>query len=69
MLPSFGPPLVGVAVAHEHETYKMILGVRAFGMNWLAFSYAEKIGKLGQISGSHFDNKLSEIGFTIIRGD
>jgi len=66
---SFSPPLVGVAVSLAHETYKMILGARAFGLNWLSFSYAEQIGELGEVSGGRSDNKLSEIGFTAIKGE
>lgn len=65
---SFSPPLVGLGIAPEHETYKMILGARAFGVNWLSLSYAAKVCELGEISGGAYENKLSEVGFTTIKG-
>lgn len=65
---SFTPPLVGLGVAPEHETYKMIVKAQKFGVNWLNFSYAEKVGELGEISGKHSENKLSMVGFTTIKG-
>ena len=65
---SFTPSLVGVAVAPEHETYKMIVGTQAFGMNWLNFSYAEQVGQLGEISGKEQPDKLSAVGLTTVKG-
>jgi flavin reductase (DIM6/NTAB) family NADH-FMN oxidoreductase RutF len=65
---SFTPPLVGLGVAPEHETYKMILKAQKFGVNWLDFSYAEKVGELGEISGKQSQNKLARVGFTTIKG-
>ncbi len=65
---SFNPPMIGVAIAPEHETYRMIMGAGAFGMNWLDFSYAEKVGEIGETSAKEYRNKLSAVGFTTIKG-
>jgi flavin reductase (DIM6/NTAB) family NADH-FMN oxidoreductase RutF len=65
---SFNPPLVGVAIAPEHETHRIILGARAFGINWLGFSHAEQICELGETSAKAHTNKLSAAGFNTIRG-
>jgi flavin reductase (DIM6/NTAB) family NADH-FMN oxidoreductase RutF len=65
---SFNPPLVGVAVAPEHETYRMITGAQAFGLNWLNFSYAGQVGELGETSGKEYGNKLPTVGLTTVRG-
>ena len=62
------PPLTGVAVAPEHETYRMILDSQAFGINWLEYSYAEQVTELGELSGREFANKLSAVRFTSIKG-
>jgi flavin reductase (DIM6/NTAB) family NADH-FMN oxidoreductase RutF len=66
---SFKPPLVGVAVAPEHETYRIITGARAFGMNWLNFSYAAQVGELGETSAKDVKNKLAAAGFTVTKGE
>lgn len=65
---SFNPPLVGVAVAPEHETYRIITGAQAFVMNWLNFSYAAQVGELGETSAKAQPNKLSMVGFTMTKG-
>jgi len=65
---SFNPPLIGVSVAPEHETYKMILEAQAFAINWLEYSYAEQVGELGETSGREYVNKLSTVGLTTIKG-
>jgi flavin reductase (DIM6/NTAB) family NADH-FMN oxidoreductase RutF len=64
---SFNPPLIGVAIAPEHETYRMIMGSRAFGINWLDFSRAEQIGELGETSAKGYTNKLLAVGFKTIK--
>jgi len=61
---SFKPPLVGVAVAPDHETSRLIKGARSFCVNWLDFSHANQIGVLGDISGKGHANKLSIVGLT-----
>jgi flavin reductase (DIM6/NTAB) family NADH-FMN oxidoreductase RutF len=65
---SFNPPLAGVAIAPEHETYGIINGARAFGINWLGFSHARRIGELGQTSAKAYANKLPAAGFKTIKG-
>jgi len=65
---SFNPPLVGAAIAPEHETYRIITGAQAFGINWLDFTYAKQIGELGEISAKEHENKLSAVGLTTIKG-
>lgn len=65
---SFKPPLVGVAIAPEHRTYRMIVGAKSFGVNWLDFSYARQVGELGDESVKDYVNKLSAKGFTTVKG-
>lgn len=65
---SFNPPLVGVAIAPEHETYRIITGARAFGINWLSFSHAGQVCELGETSAKAYTNKLSAAGFKTIKG-
>ena len=65
---SFNPPLVGVAIAPEHESYRIITGAGAFGVNWLTFSYAKQVGELGEISAKDYRNKLSAVGFKTVSG-
>ena len=65
---SFSPPLIEVAVAPKHETYRMILDSHAFGINWLEYSHAEQVTELGELSGREFANKLSAVLLTSIKG-
>lgn len=65
---SFNPPLVGVAIAPEHETYRIIMGARAFGINWLGFSHAGQVCELGETSANAYTNKLLAAGFKTIKG-
>jgi flavin reductase (DIM6/NTAB) family NADH-FMN oxidoreductase RutF len=65
---SFKPPIVGVVVAPEHKTYEMIRGAKAFGVNWLDFSYAKQVGQLGDTSGKDYVNKLSAVGLEVVKG-
>jgi flavin reductase (DIM6/NTAB) family NADH-FMN oxidoreductase RutF len=66
---SFNPPLVGVAIAPEHATYKILIGAQAFGVNWLNFSLAKQVGELGENSGRGVRDKLSAVGLTIVKGN
>jgi flavin reductase (DIM6/NTAB) family NADH-FMN oxidoreductase RutF len=65
---SFKPPLVGVAVAPDHQTHRLIIEAKSFCVNWLDFSHAKQIGGLGDISGSDQVNKLSLVGLTAVKG-
>jgi flavin reductase (DIM6/NTAB) family NADH-FMN oxidoreductase RutF len=64
---SFKPPLIGLAIAPEHETYNMILETRAFAVNWLDYSYADQVGELGEISGKEYGEKLAAVGLTAVK--
>jgi len=66
---SFKPPLIGVAVAPEHNTYEMIVGAKAFGLNWLEFTNAKQVGQLGDISGKDYVDKLSAAGLATVKGE
>lgn len=66
---SFNPVLVGVAIAPEHQTYKMIIGAQAFGINWVNFSEAERVGELGEASAAEYRDKLSAVGFITTKGE
>jgi flavin reductase (DIM6/NTAB) family NADH-FMN oxidoreductase RutF len=46
----------------------MIMGARAFGINWLDFSQAGRIGELGETSAKTYTNKVSAAGFKTIKG-
>jgi flavin reductase (DIM6/NTAB) family NADH-FMN oxidoreductase RutF len=64
---SFKPPLIGIAIAPEHETYKMILKTQAFAINWLDYSHADQVGELGEISGKEYPEKLAAVGLTALK--
>jgi flavin reductase (DIM6/NTAB) family NADH-FMN oxidoreductase RutF len=65
---SFNPPLIGLGIAPEHETYRMVVGSGSFGVNWLDFSYAKQIGALGEESGRNQVNKLAAVGLSTTKG-
>jgi flavin reductase (DIM6/NTAB) family NADH-FMN oxidoreductase RutF len=64
---SFKPPLIGIAIAPEHETYKMILEAQAFSINWLDYSHADQVGELGEISGKEYAEKLAAVELTAVK--
>jgi flavin reductase (DIM6/NTAB) family NADH-FMN oxidoreductase RutF len=65
---SFKPPLIGLAIAPEHETYNMILETQAFAVNWLDYSHADQVGELGEISGKEYAEKLAAVALTAVKG-
>jgi flavin reductase (DIM6/NTAB) family NADH-FMN oxidoreductase RutF len=65
---SFKPPLVGVTISPEHETYKILTQAQAFALNWLDFRYAVKVGVLGETSSKDVKDKISSVGFTVSKG-
>lgn len=65
---SFKPPLIGIAIAPEHETYKMILETQAFAVNWLDYSHADQVGELGETSGKEYAEKLAAVGLRAVKG-
>jgi flavin reductase (DIM6/NTAB) family NADH-FMN oxidoreductase RutF len=64
---SFKPSLIGIAIAPEHETYKMILETQAFSINWLDYSHADQVGELGETSGKEYVEKLDAVGLTAVK--
>jgi flavin reductase (DIM6/NTAB) family NADH-FMN oxidoreductase RutF len=65
---SFQPPLVGVAIAPEHGTYKILVQAQAFGVNFLDFRHAKTVAELGETSSSGLMDKLSKVGFKHSKG-
>jgi len=65
---SFNPPLVGVAVAPEHQTFKMLVDAKTFVINWLEFKYAKEVAQLGEISARGHPNKLAYVGLGTMKG-
>ena len=65
---SFNPPLIGIALAPEHETCKMIKKARGFTVNWLDYSHAREVGELGEISGRDFADKLAAVKLRTVKG-
>lgn len=61
---SFNPPLIGISLSPEHETYRMIMEARAFAVNWLDYSHAHQVAELGEISGREHTEKLTAVGIT-----
>lgn len=66
---SFKPLLVGVAIAPERFTYKLIRSSRIFALNLLDFRHVDKTPFLGDVSERFYRGKLREAGFTIIEGE
>jgi len=64
---SFNAPLVGIALAPEHETCSMIKKARAFTINWPDYSHAHQVGELGEISGREFADKLAAVKLTTVK--
>ncbi len=62
---SLSPALVGIALAPEYETYKMIVEKLSFTINWLEYSYARQIPMLGEISGKEHEEKLASVVLTM----
>ncbi|MFQ6106999.1 MAG: flavin reductase family protein [Thermoplasmata archaeon] len=52
---SFDPPLYGVAVSPKRYTYEMISEAREFGVNFVPYSMANLVAKVGGCSGRDTD--------------
>ena len=65
---SFKPPLIGVAIAPEHETYKIVTQAQAFALNFVDFRHVKRVGELGETSSKERKDKLSSVGFRVIFG-
>ncbi|MEM2223193.1 MAG: flavin reductase family protein [Acidilobaceae archaeon] len=66
---SFKPFLIGVAVAPERFTYKLILKSRIYSINFIDSSLINKTPYLGDISERFYPNKIIVAGFNIGRGE
>ncbi len=66
---SFKPQLIALAIAPDHETYRMISAASNFALNWLDHRYAKQVGKLGNTSARQTCNKLLAVGLTTIEGE
>ncbi len=65
---SYNPPLVGVSIAPERFSYRLIANSGAFALNVFSFEYAENINYLGSISGRYVKDKLAKAKLTIVQG-
>jgi len=65
---SFNPFLIGVSIAPERYTYKLIKKSKRFGLNFIDFRYITKLPYLGDVSERFMKNKVLKSGFTIFRG-
>jgi len=59
---------VGVAIAPERFTYKLLSSSEVFGLNFLDFKYVEKMPFFGDVSERYMRDKLKKAGFSIVRG-
>lgn len=66
---SFKPLLIGVAIAPERFTYKLIRKSRVFALNLLDFRYVDRTPFVGDVSGRFYPGKLRIAGFTLTKGD
>jgi len=66
---SHKPLLLGVAVAPERFTYKVLLKAEGFALNFLDFKLVDKTPYLGDVSERFYRDKIRRGGFTIVEGD
>lgn len=52
---SFKPPLCGVAISPDRDSYKLLLEVKEFALNFLPLNKAEIIAWVGGVHGSQVD--------------
>lgn len=62
---SFRPFLVGVSIAPERYTYRLLCEVDRFSINILDFKYVDALPYIGDISERFLRNKIVRAGFTI----
>ncbi len=65
---SFNPPLIGVAIAPERYTYRLIKESGIFGLNLLDFKHVDRTPYLGDVSERFLRDKIKKAGFTIFKG-
>ncbi len=66
---SFKPLLVGVAIAPERYTYKLVKSSGIFALNFLDFSRVNSAPFIGDVSARFLPDKLERAGFKIKRGE
>lgn len=66
---SFKPFLVGVAIAPERFTYKLVRSSKVFALNLLDFKHVDRTPLLGDVSERFYSGKLKAAGFTTVKGD
>jgi flavin reductase (DIM6/NTAB) family NADH-FMN oxidoreductase RutF len=62
---SFKPALVGVTIAPEHGTYRILAQAQAFALNFVDFRHVKQVGELGETSSKECKDKLSSVGFGV----
>ncbi|MGB9729977.1 MAG: flavin reductase family protein [Thermoprotei archaeon] len=65
---SYNPPLVGVAIAPERFSYRLITNSGVFAINLLTFEYSESVNYLGSFSGRYVKDKIARARLTIVPG-
>ncbi len=66
---SSDPPLIGVAIAPERYTYKLILKSTIYSINFLDAAHLDKTPYLGDASERFYPGKLAKAGLNISRGE
>jgi len=65
---SYIPPIIGVSIARDRFTYKIIKESKFFAVNILDFYYVDNIARAGSISGYKVDDKFEVCGLTAVPG-
>lgn len=66
---SSSPPLIGVAIAPERYTYKLVLKSTVYSINFLDAAHLDKTPYLGDASERFYPGKLAKAGLSILRGE
>lgn len=66
---SFDPPRIGVAIAPERYTYKLIKNSGVFGVGFLDYSMVDKTPYLGDVSERFFRDKIKKSGLNVVKGE
>lgn len=62
---SFNPFLMGVAVAPERYTYRLLIEVGRFSINLVDFKYVDVMPYIGDVSERFLRGKIDKAGFTV----
>ena len=65
---SYYPPKIGIVLAEERFTYRVISESNYFAVNIMDFKYLDSIVKAGTVSGYNIKDKFSECGLTPVDG-